>query len=629
MPAISAIAAIAGAPWRPWQRWVAGHTEEESQVDQQFSVIGKSSAVSLIAALLLVIYTGIRAPTGAMLVWLACLLATVMLWLALRTAFLKRTPDSSPRARWVAMHTLIVMCMGLVWGLCIWVFDVPKNFNGSILVVTMQTAVAMTGWLFFSGFFPALLMYSLGMFVPAALAYALQGDFAHAALCLALHVVYVLQGRKVIEVIRIRHEKEGLVLQLQKENSAKQMALAAAHEATAAKTRFFAAISHDVRQPLYSLSLLVDTTAKVVLESQRRELQQRMQQSVAMLDGLFTQLLEVSQLDAGALQPRIEAVDLAAFMHETAQILQAQLGQTTHSFVMAVEPVFVLADRAWLRRIALNLIGNALNYAPGGEVKFLAVQQAGFVTLSVEDQGPGIDEDNHEKIFEEFYRGSDQTVESKGFGLGLPIVRRLARAMHTDVKLRSSVGHGSTFWLDLPLTAEPLPSQRNGADQRVEVAQSSAGLLQGAKIGVLEDDANIGRALSALLASWGAKVRWARDSHEALLWAEPVDALIVDHQLKAGDPMTGAQVAELLLSRWASCSPPAMIVPVPVLIASSLNLGILQSKGFDAVVKPLAPIKLRAWLLHALTRPLLPAGDQSRESVDFQTMPNKPMPIVK
>jgi hypothetical protein len=78
MPAISAIAAITGAPWRPWQRWVAGHTEEESQVDQQFSVIGKSSAVSLIAALLLVIYTGIRAPTGAMLVWLACLLATVM-----------------------------------------------------------------------------------------------------------------------------------------------------------------------------------------------------------------------------------------------------------------------------------------------------------------------------------------------------------------------------------------------------------------------------------------------------------------------------------------------------------------------------------------------------------------------
>jgi two-component system, sensor histidine kinase len=608
-----------GAPWTEWSRWVARHIEEPAQVDLQFAVIGKSAAMSSIAALLLVIYAGIRTPSGIMLGWLACLSGVAVLWLLLRSAFFKRQAGSMPLARWATWHTLMVTSVGFLWGGCIWVFKVPQDFNGSIAVVTMQTAVAMTGWLFFSGFFPALLMYSLGIFVPAAIAYAWQGDFAHAALCLVLHIVFVLQGRKVIEVIRIRHEKEGLVLQLQQENSAKQLALAAAHEATAAKTRFFAAISHDVRQPLYSLSLLVDTTANVVLEAQRRELQQRMQQSVAMLDGLFTQLLEVSQLDAGALQPRIEAVDLAAFMHETAQVFQAQLRQTRHSFVMAVEPVFVLADRAWLQRIALNLIGNALNYAPAGELKFLAVRQAGFVTLSVEDQGAGIAEDNQEKIFEEFYRGPDQAAESKGFGLGLPIVRRLARAMHTDVKLSSSVGRGSTFWLDLPLAAEPVPSQRNGADQRAEVVSLTAGLLKGAKIGVVEDDVDIGQALSALLASWGAQVQWARDSHEALLWTEPVDVLIVDYELKVGDPMTGVQVAATLLSRWANFRPQAMTVPVPVLIASSLSLDSVQSKGFDALVKPLAPIKLRAWLLNALTRRPVSAGDSQPKPIDFST----------
>jgi two-component system, sensor histidine kinase len=600
---------MAGAPWTRWQRWIALYVENESQVDQQFDVIGKSAATSLVAGAVLAIVASIRMPSPLVIGWSACLSCAVVLWLLLRTAFRTRNASASHPGSWAALHTVMVTLMGLLWGLCIWVFEVPQDFNGSIAVVAVQTVVAMTGWLFFSAFFPALLMYSLGMFIPAAIAYALHWDFAHAALCLVLHVVFVMQGRKVIEVIRIRHEKEVLVLQLQQENSAKQLALAAAQEATAAKTRFFAAISHDVRQPLYGLSLLVDTTTRALLPTQRRDVQQRMRQSVAMLDGLFTQLLEVSQLDAHALQPKIEPVDLAAFMIETARTFEAQLRQANSSLVLEVESVCVLADRAWLQRIVFNLLGNALNHAPQGELKFFALLEGDHVSLRVQDQGPGIAEDRQEMIFEEFYRAPDQATTSKGFGLGLPIVRRLARAMHTDVKLRSSVDRGSTFWLDLPLVKD-WPSHPRGAPRQAAEPDCPTGsLLMGARIGLVEDDETVGQALSALLTSWGAQTRWARGSPEALGWAEPVDALVVDYELKTGDPMNGVEVAAALRERWAQAareaSPGSVPVSVPVLVASSLNLDPAQSAGFDALVKPLAPIQLRAWLLNAIA-PRLP-----------------------
>jgi CheY-like chemotaxis protein len=99
-----------------------------------------------------------------------------------------------------------------------------------------------------------------------------------------------------------------------------------------------------------------------------------------------------------------------------------------------------------------------------------------------------------------------------------------------------------------------------------------------------------------LLESWGAKAYWVRHSEEALQWQTPLDALVVDYQLTPQDPMNGAQVATALRQRWQRNSKP----PLPVLVASSLNLNAQQTAGFDALVKPLTPMKLRAWLLNAL-----------------------------
>jgi two-component system, sensor histidine kinase len=588
-----------------WQRWLARHIEDDAQVLIQFANIKSAALLSLGAALLLslvLLYTQ-RVPVGTALAWLAAQAATSVAWLVLQRLFNQSSNALEYLPAWSSWHVLLVTCAGALWGLSIGLFGVPQDFAGSIAVVSSQVTAALGGWLLFSSFYPAILMYSMGVFAPATLAYALQGDWPHAALCMVLHITFVLQGRKVIEVIRVRHEKDALVLQLQQENTAKAQALAAAHEATVAKTRFFAAVSHDLRQPLYSLSLLTGAAASPMPEDQRRGLQQRMQQSVSLLDSLFTQLLQVSQLDAGALQPQVQSIDLQLFMRETAQTFEAQFDQKHAKLHVEPLDVTIMADHAWLQRMVFNLIGNALVHVPRAVVHFSAKHDAQHIILTVQDNGPGIALAEQDKIFEEFYRAKNNPVKDeyhKGFGLGLPIVRRLARAMGTDVHMQSQPGQGSSFWLTLPVVQQPIeqPPVIHSMQYKPTAATvpSATSLLHGACIGVVEDEDSIGQALRVLLESWGAKVVWAQHSDQAMQWEHPFNALIVDYQLTPQDTMNGVQVATSLRERHQG----VVTGRTPVLVVSSLDLSVDQTAGFDTLTKPVTPVKLRAWLLNAM-----------------------------
>jgi two-component system, sensor histidine kinase len=632
-------------PWAAWQRWVGKHIEDAEQVRMQYASTRNSAITAILAAFVPTVYYWGRVDHWISVLWLSCFASTLAIRGLLQHGFdtymqaQQGVPLSAGQVhpsmpRWASLHALSVFSTGLFWGLSIWVFNPQNNFNDAMVALVTLTGALLSGLFIFANFFPARLAYCMGIFIPSSLGFALQGpsrgsaqSTAYALLSVLLLVFFLAygrnQGRKFVETIRMRHEREKLLQELQAENLAKQQALAQAHEATAAKTRFFAAISHDVRQPLYSLSLLAGTATSAMSDAQRQKLQQNIQHSVGMLDSLFTQLLQVSQLDAGALQPNMQAIELKAFIQATVQTFSVQLEQKKGKLSLDIVDARVMADPVWLQRIVLNLVGNALThaspYAPPTMLRVSAINSGEHIVLSVQDNGPGIAPTEQEKIFEEFYRISSvpksaqttaaqttplQTLERYSFGLGLPIVRRLARAMGSDVLVQSQPGQGSTFSLQLtvappPLSESSLAHAHERADTQVMEAvamPSSSSLLNGALIGVVEDDENVGHALHTLLESWGAKAYWVRHSEEALQWQTPLDALVVDYQLTPQDPMNGAQVATALRQRWQRNSKP----PLPVLVASSLNLNAQQTAGFDALVKPLTPMKLRAWLLNAL-----------------------------
>ncbi len=538
-----------------------------------------------------------RGNNAAILLWLVAMVVirAVAIVVSLRFARAVESGFASEGLTLAAvglgfMQALVLGCGGFA------LMAPDDYFAESLLHITMSSL--MFGAIpLLVHYYPLLVLYAAGIFAPLFIRDIMIGGTPHlalAALCLVGAAYTLLTGRAQAKVISrtVQQGKENadLIKALQYENLATRAAQRIAEEANAAKTRFFAAVSHDIRQPLYGISLLVDAARKVDAPVKQALMFDRVQQSVQMLDGLFTQFLEVSQLDAGAATPRLEPVALGPLLQEVAQTFEPMAQARGLHLRFEATDAWTLADRAWLQRVLVNLLSNAVNYTIQGGVTLACEADDKRVIVSVQDTGSGIAEDLQQQVFEEFYRaaGSHAPGTARGFGLGLPIVRRLLRGMGTDVRLLSAPGQGSCFSFDLPAIA-PI-------EQLVPAPQPASHLLQGARIGVIEDDDVAAGALEQLFASWGTQVLVARCAKDALQWHEPLDALITDFQLGGADTLTGVDVARELNARWREIRPQG----TPVLVVSSLSLTSEQSHGFAVLTKPVTPHRLRAWLLRIL-----------------------------
>ncbi len=580
--------------WLAWRDWIDGQVEDAEQVRMQFAIARTAPLLGVMAALIETVYYWDRVPKIPAAVWLAAIAANHGWYLWLRGRFHQAKPGDGQLPGWAARHVAGLAVCGLTWGMSAWVFggsNIPGAWN--IMLVTIG-GTAIVGLLTFTSLFPAHLFFTIGMMLPIISASLVRGgelNYIGTALACVLLGILLVQGRRqatsVAQVLRTQRENARLLEQLKQEDAAKEQALKEAREANAAKSRFFSAVSHDVRQPLYSLSLLLDTVCKPDTPAAQAKMLDHMRQSVNMLDGLFTQFLEMARLDAGAVTLRTEAIALAPLLHQIAQTFEPRAHGKALALHVQASAVWAHADRALLQRVLVNLLSNAVNYTAHGSVTLACQADGEHIVVSVQDTGPGIAPDQQEQVFEEFYRAAHKGRAVAGFGLGLPIVRRLLRSMGSEVYLRSLPGQGSHFSFALPASA---PVEAELPDPHTD------DLLAGARIGLIEDDEVAADALAQLLTSWGTQVQVAFSAKDALAWQAPVDALITDFQLSGADAMTGVDVANALNLRWQAITARA----TPVLVVSSLSLASEQAHGFTVLTKPAPSCKLRAWLLQAI-----------------------------
>jgi two-component system, sensor histidine kinase len=581
--------------WLAWRHWIESQIEDPEQVRIQFAIARTAPLMGVMAALIETVFYWNRVPKLPALIWFAAIAANHGWYLWLRGRFHRAKPGDKQLPDWAAKHVAGLAVCGATWGMSAWVFGGstgPSAWN--IMLMTMG-GTAIIGLLTFTSLFPAHSLFTIGMMLPVVFLSLLRGgelNYVGAALACMLLGILLVQGRRqatsVAQVLLTQRENVRLLEQLKQEDTAKEQALRDAREAIAAKSRFFSAVSHDVRQPLYSLSLLLDTVCKADTLAEQADTLDHMRQSVNMLDNLFTQFLEMSRLEAGAVMLRPEPIALAPLLHQLAQTF----GPRAHGKALALHvqatTVWARADRALLQRVLVNLLSNAVNYTIHGSVTLACHVNGEHIVVSVQDTGPGIAQDQQEQVFEEFYRVAHNGAVVAGFGLGLPIVRRLLRSMGSEVYLHSSPGQGSHFSFALPATA-PYQPELPGPQ--------TDDLLAGARIGLIEDDKVAAGALAQLLTSWGTKVQVACSAKDALAWQMPMDALITDFQLGGDDAMTGVDVADALNVRWRAVTARA----TPVLVVSSLPLTPELARGFTVLIKPAPSRNLRAWLLQAIT----------------------------
>jgi len=365
---------------------------------------------------------------------------------------------------------------------------------------------------------------------------------------------------------------------------AAEQARRAAERAEREKTRFLAAASHDLRQPMHAISLLVGMLQPRAPEADRAVMR-RLEHSVEAMDSLFATILDLSKLDSGAVQPSVAEVPLAAILDSIELHFAPEAAAKRLTLRVFRSRAVVRTDRALLERVVRNLVSNALKYTPAGTVLVGCRRRGERLVVGVWDTGVGIARADLDRIFDEFFQAGPAALDL-GQGLGLSIAQRLARLLGSKIEVASTPGRGSAFALAVPFVAyQSTPSHRHDA------APDAEPLLAGKFILVVDDDPQVRFGTEALLRQWGCHAASAAtlEGVQAALERELrfPDAIVTDYRL--GEGQTGLEVIAAVRSYTGEETAAVIVTGEDGIDTATL--------GHPTIRKPVSAGELRKYLV--------------------------------
>jgi signal transduction histidine kinase/CheY-like chemotaxis protein len=362
-----------------------------------------------------------------------------------------------------------------------------------------------------------------------------------------------------------------------------------AQQANEAKTRFLAAVSHDLLQPLHAAQLFAHNLGARI-ELPQRDMLRHLDGALAATESLLAGLLDIARLDGGRLQAQPRDFALAEVLDPLAAEFAVLAGERGLRLDAVATRTWVHSDAQLLRRILQNFLGNALRHTERGRIVFGCRRAGAQLRIEVWDTGPGIADSERSAIFEEFRRGAQ--ASSQGLGLGLAIADRIAKLLDHPLSLRSWPGRGSVFALSVPMA----PAAYVATD-RIESTNVAAGaLLHSARAGtalLVDNEPQALKALQLLLEGWGWQVVAARDAASALALAHATrpDVAILDYHLDGGS--TGLQLHTLLQRAHGDIATIMLTADRDVSLREQA-----QEQGIAVLYKPLKPPALHQALQH-------------------------------
>jgi signal transduction histidine kinase/CheY-like chemotaxis protein len=357
--------------------------------------------------------------------------------------------------------------------------------------------------------------------------------------------------------------------------------------ANLAKTRFLAAASHDLRQPLHALGLLVAQLNADTNRADRRRIVARVGAAVSAMNDLFNALLDISKLDAGAVAAEVTSFPIDPLLRKIEGMFAADARAKSLRLRVLPCSAWVRSDRVLLERILLNLVSNAVRYTEHGGIIVGGRHRGDALRLEVLDTGIGIPHDQQQNIFREFYQVDSAGVGRPGLGLGLAIVDRMCRLLDHPLELASTRGKGSRFSITLPRTTALI--------EPAEVARPFQALMQpftGKFVVMIDDDRLVLEGMSGLLRGWGCRVSASTSSGGALAnlfeLHEKPDLIISDHHFTHGE--TGLGVIERLRHTF-NAQIPALLITGDISVERKLEA---EVSGYELLQKPVPPMILRA-----------------------------------
>lgn len=554
------------------------------------SLLGLALAPGLVAMFIAWMLWGV-VENAYIVAGLVSVFAVSIARLVLRRAFLAANEEDRTRPVWIWATVLSSLVLGSTWGTAAFYLYPSSNPHYDVLLLVFFALIPIVPLGAMALYFPAFLFYYLPCTVPFVIRLALTGGLPETMTAILITVLavtsiafaYTYQER-LLEAMRLRVRVE-----MQRDEISR---------AVDSKSRFLAAASHDLRQPLHALGLLL-ASLRVHAGTQRGDgIQDQAESAVHTLRGLLDSLLDISRLDAGVVQVNARAFELDYFLEKLVEehVLPAQMKGVEVSWHRT--HTIVRSDPVLLSRLLRNLLDNAVKYTESGSIEVRADVGDDVVTVHVSDTGIGIDPEDHGHIFEEFAQlRNPERDRVKGLGLGLAIVTRLGDLLDCPVRLQSEVGRGSTFSFGL----------RRAMASEVETGLPSAvsrpalDQLDGRRVLIIDDDIAVLRAMDEIMTAWGCDVSTAlsgEEGHERISDGREAPELIVaDFSLAGGE--SGIDVVAELREKLE------LVVPAILITGdtSAERLREAEKAGLPILHKPAQPGKLRALASWAITSP--------------------------
>jgi signal transduction histidine kinase/CheY-like chemotaxis protein len=473
-----------------------------------------------------------------LLLWSIALLLESLVRVRMAYAFRRATDTVERVQKWASRWVATSLAAGLLWGAAGALFFASDEPLQQLVLVAVVLGVAFGSLTLYASHRPA-----LWAFLPAALlpligrmlAEQNPAYYTAAIVMLAVFGFTTFFGRNfgeaMFESVKNNYENEVLVEQLIAEKRISDDARRAAENATRSKTQFFAAASHDLRQPLQAIGIYVSLLKKRA-QGPLEPLVKNLSTAVESLSKLVEELLEISRLDSGSIQPRTQQILVDEMFGLLEQEFMPQAAAKGLALRVRRAGYAIESDQMLLMRVLRNLLANAIRYTQRGGVLLAARPRGGLISLEVYDTGPGIRQQELDRIFEEFYRGESSKNEAgSGFGLGLSIVKRICSVLGHPLVVTTRPGSGTVFRVEVPLSAMPRRPVRGPA----ETTEAAIRILSGHTLVVLEDNEEILNSLTRLLRSWGADILSATHFNASLMKRlanrKRIDLIIADQNL--------------------------------------------------------------------------------------------------
>ena len=519
------------------------------QISTLYRVLPTSISGNMAGALMLSALLIGELPANVILGWLACITLfqswRLVLFLQSRAAGFRFENVNRAAAIWAAGAGL----SGVLWGATALIFFISGHHLYQTVLTILVFGMIAAAVPMLASHLPSFYLFVLPTLTPFIARNAYEADVPH--LVLSIIATAILLGmmsfardynRMLNESLRNRFEKQALADRLAAQTVDLEQARIAAEQANRSKTQFFAAASHDLRQPLHAVGLFASALAGKVRDAEGARLVSSINSSVQALEALFNELLDISKLDSGVIKPAVTSFPLAEIFDRLRGEFATEAADKGVRLTVSAESHIVASDAVLLERILRNLISNAVRYTPVGEVAVTTTPDGGMLRIEVRDTGIGIRAEDRERIFEEFLQiGNPGRTSKKGLGLGLSIVQRLCGLLGYQIHLESEPGEGAAFSFEVPITGVAQP--REDAARAALPAHAD---LAGKLVVVIDDESAIVDGMRVLLAGWGAEVIGSATGNDVVAAVHAAGKLpallIIDHRLASGE--NGIEVAQ-------------------------------------------------------------------------------------